>query len=100
MREVIRHTYFDGVDLIPGNIEVMEYEHETPRVRAEKGVLLRHLFAEYVLMPTAAESTAIESAGQERLPIKLNRRHCEPRETLCVSLGEAIQISAKPSLTE
>lgn len=29
--EVIRPTYFTGIDLIPGNIEVMEYEHETPR---------------------------------------------------------------------
>lgn len=32
IREVIRNTYFAGVDLIPGNIEVMEYEHEIPRV--------------------------------------------------------------------
>jgi chromosome partitioning protein len=32
--DVIRKTYFAGVDLIPGNIEVMEYEHETPRVLA------------------------------------------------------------------
>lgn len=38
MREVIRRTYFDGIDLIPGNIEVMEYEHETPRVLAERSV--------------------------------------------------------------
>src|SRR5271154_6476595 len=30
MRDVIRHTYFDGIDLIPGNIEVMEYELDTP----------------------------------------------------------------------
>jgi len=36
MRDVIRQTYFSGVDLIPGNIEVMEYEHETPRVLADK----------------------------------------------------------------
>lgn len=36
MRDVIRQTYFSGVDLIPGNIEVMEYEHETPRVLAYK----------------------------------------------------------------
>ncbi|ALN75346.1 MULTISPECIES: plasmid partitioning protein RepA [unclassified Aureimonas] len=31
MREIIRPTYFTGIDLVPGNIEVMEYEHETPR---------------------------------------------------------------------
>jgi chromosome partitioning protein len=36
IREVIRKTYFDGIDLIPGNLEVMEYEHETPRVLASK----------------------------------------------------------------
>jgi chromosome partitioning protein len=36
IREVIRKTYFDGIDLIPGNLEVMEYEHETPRVLAIK----------------------------------------------------------------
>ncbi|KTR02160.1 chromosome partitioning protein ParA [Aureimonas ureilytica] len=34
MREIVRQTYFTGIDLIPGNIEVMEYEHETPRALA------------------------------------------------------------------
>jgi chromosome partitioning protein len=46
MRDVIRHTYFDGIDLIPGNIEVMEYEHETPRVLAERGVSKDSFFFE------------------------------------------------------
>lgn len=36
IRDIIRKTYFDGVDLIPGNLEVMEYEHETPRVLANR----------------------------------------------------------------
>ncbi|WP_313617809.1 plasmid partitioning protein RepA [Agrobacterium sp.] len=36
IRDIIRKTYFDGIDLIPGNLEVMEYEHETPRVLANK----------------------------------------------------------------
>lgn len=36
IREVIRRTYFDGVDLIPGNLEVMEYEHDTPRMLATR----------------------------------------------------------------
>ncbi|WER19949.1 plasmid partitioning protein RepA (plasmid) [Agrobacterium fabrum] len=36
IRDIIRKTYFDGIDLIPGNLEVMEYEHETPRVLAQK----------------------------------------------------------------
>ncbi len=34
IREVIRKTYFPGLDLIPGNIEVMEFEYDTPRVLA------------------------------------------------------------------
>lgn len=46
MRDVIRKTYFDGIDLIPGNIEVMEYEHETPRVLAEKNVRKDSFFFE------------------------------------------------------
>ncbi len=36
IHEVIRKTYFAGVDLIPGNIEVMEYEHEIPRILAQR----------------------------------------------------------------
>lgn len=29
--QVIRPTYFPGVDFIPGNLELHEFEHETPR---------------------------------------------------------------------
>ncbi|EHH05507.1 cobyrinic acid a,c-diamide synthase [Mesorhizobium amorphae CCNWGS0123] len=36
IREIIRKTYFTGIDLIPGNIEVMEYEHETPRFLSKR----------------------------------------------------------------
>jgi len=35
VREVIRKTYFDGIDLIPANLELMEYEHETPQAIAD-----------------------------------------------------------------
>jgi chromosome partitioning protein len=35
LRDIVRPTYFDGVDLIPGNLELMEFEHETPRALAE-----------------------------------------------------------------
>ncbi|MCO5733243.1 plasmid partitioning protein RepA [Rhizobium sp. SSA_523] len=35
IRDVIRKTYFDGIDLIPANLELMEYEHETPQAIAE-----------------------------------------------------------------
>lgn len=31
LRDIIRPTYFSGLDIIPGNIELMEFEHETPK---------------------------------------------------------------------
>lgn len=31
LKEVIRKTYFDGLDLVPGNLELMEFEHTTPK---------------------------------------------------------------------
>jgi len=31
LREVVRQTYFNGLDLIPGNLELMEFEHTTPK---------------------------------------------------------------------
>lgn len=36
LRDIIRKTYFSGVDLVPGNIEVMEYEHEVPRIISQR----------------------------------------------------------------
>lgn len=31
LSEIIRKTYFDNLNLIPGNLELMEFEHETPK---------------------------------------------------------------------
>lgn len=31
LADVIRPTYFDGLDLVPGNLELMEFEHTTPK---------------------------------------------------------------------
>ncbi|UZX45512.1 plasmid partitioning protein RepA (plasmid) [Agrobacterium sp. 13-2099-1-2] len=36
LQDIVRKTYFDGLDLVPGNLELMEFEHETPRVLAER----------------------------------------------------------------
>ena len=33
--EVIRPTYFTGIDLVPANLELQEFEHETPRLLAK-----------------------------------------------------------------
>ena len=30
IRQVIRRTYMRGLDLVPGNLDLMEFEHETP----------------------------------------------------------------------
>ncbi len=37
LAEVIRKTYFDGLDLVPGNLELMEFEHATPMAMRAKG---------------------------------------------------------------
>ena len=31
MQEVVRPTYFSGISIVPGNLELMEFEHQTPR---------------------------------------------------------------------
>lgn len=36
MRDVIRPTYFANLDLVPGNLDLMEFEHDTPRVLVER----------------------------------------------------------------
>ena len=41
MRDIVRKTYFDGISLVPANLELMEFEHHTPRAmidRKAKGV--------------------------------------------------------------
>lgn len=35
MRDVVRPTYFAGISIVPGNLELMEFEHQTPRYMAE-----------------------------------------------------------------
>jgi chromosome partitioning protein len=36
LRAVIQHSYFTGLDVIPGNLDLMEFEHDTPRVLAAR----------------------------------------------------------------
>lgn len=44
MREVIRDTYFEGVGLVPGNLELMEFEHQTPRAMMDRSARGHDLF--------------------------------------------------------
>lgn len=37
IRDIIRPTYFTNLHLIPGNLELMEFEHDTPRMLAVRG---------------------------------------------------------------
>ncbi|WP_069306984.1 plasmid partitioning protein RepA [Methylobrevis pamukkalensis] len=34
LRDVVRETYFPGLDLVPGNLELAEFEHDTPHALA------------------------------------------------------------------
>lgn len=36
LRDVIRKTYFTNLDIVPGNLDLMEFEHETPRAIVDK----------------------------------------------------------------
>ncbi|MET0528606.1 MAG: plasmid partitioning protein RepA [Microvirga sp.] len=36
LEAIIRQTYFTGLDLIPANLELMEFEHETPRALGQR----------------------------------------------------------------
>jgi chromosome partitioning protein len=36
LKDIIRSTYFDGLDLVPGNLELQEFEHSTPQALAAR----------------------------------------------------------------
>jgi chromosome partitioning protein len=36
LRDIIRKTYFSGLDLVPGNLELHEFEHDTPRMLVQR----------------------------------------------------------------
>ena len=36
LRDIVRKTYFTNLDLVPGNLDLMEFEHETPRALADR----------------------------------------------------------------
>ncbi len=44
MREVVRETYFEGVWLVPGNLELMEFEHHTPRAMLDRSLRGEEVF--------------------------------------------------------
>jgi len=36
LSDIVRPTYFSGLDLVPANIELMEFEHESPKALAQR----------------------------------------------------------------
>jgi chromosome partitioning protein len=44
MRDVVRPTYFEGIALVPGNLELMEFEHQTPRALIERSLRGHEIF--------------------------------------------------------
>jgi chromosome partitioning protein len=44
MKEVVRKTYFNGIGLVPGNLELMEFEHHTPRAMIDRRARGHELF--------------------------------------------------------
>lgn len=36
LAEIVRPTYFEGIGLVPGNLELMEFEHHTPRAMLDR----------------------------------------------------------------
>lgn len=66
--DIIRPTYFTGIDLIPGNIEVMEYEHETPRYLSKGQADAESIFFERLrLALTDVEDVTMWSFWTRRL---------------------------------
>jgi chromosome partitioning protein len=55
LSQIVRPTYFTGLDLVPGNLELMEFEHESPRALLT-GEEQRELF--FTRMDTALGSVA------------------------------------------
>jgi chromosome partitioning protein len=55
--EIVRKTYFPGLDLIPGNLELHEFEHDTPKALAEGSRFENDMF----FMRVSSAIEAIES---------------------------------------
>jgi len=58
MRDIVRKTYFDGISLVPGNLELMEFEHHTPRAMIDRKARGYDLFFRRV-------AAAIDEVGDE-----------------------------------
>jgi chromosome partitioning protein len=56
LREVAKQTYFPGLDIVPGNLELQEFEHETPRMLAGRRQSGQEIF--FARVASAIQSVA------------------------------------------
>lgn len=88
LADVIRPTYFAGLDLVPGNLELQEFEHETPRALAG-----RHATAESPFFARIA--TAIAGAADRYDVVIID---CPPQlgfltlSALCAATGVLVTV--------
>jgi chromosome partitioning protein len=56
LADLVRPTYFPGLDIVPGNIELMEFEHDTPKILANRESVDRLFFARVAQALASVES--------------------------------------------
>jgi chromosome partitioning protein len=56
LSQLIRPTYFPGLDIVPGNIELMEFEHDTPKALSQRESSDRLFFARVAQVLATVES--------------------------------------------
>jgi chromosome partitioning protein len=56
LREIAKQTYFAGLDIVPGNLELQEFEHETPRMLAGRRPSGQEIF--FARIASAIQSVA------------------------------------------
>jgi len=85
---IVKPTYFAGLDLIPGNLELQEFEHETPRVLAGQRRAGEGLFF-------ARVETALASVNQQYDVVVID---CPPQlgfltlAALCAATGVLVTV--------
>jgi chromosome partitioning protein len=89
LASIIRNTYFHGLDLVPGNLELQEFEHATPRALA-----MRQTDSTDGLFFTRVQS-ALQSVGDDYDVIVLD---CPPQlgyltlSALCASTSVLVTV--------
>jgi chromosome partitioning protein len=58
LRDITRNTYFPGLDIVPGNLELQEFEHDTPRILASQ----RNAATEVFFMRIASAIQSVENS--------------------------------------